>query len=411
MKIKRIDQLLNVSLWVIFLLCVALSWVVADKISAPDYELAESEYAEPYTYETDEGERVTSTYYLAWYHKKSYVNPDLVVYDPSNGRAEFFKPEYLEKYKAMAAESNYKGLWHHLFWVWFIVLSLGFGIVICLYGPDLRDKILARILRGRRDQFLELSYFMFDTDRCASARQQVRAMIPSAAKQYILKNHYYLSRKFSEKFYEVLVGWFNVIARTGSTTIPYTYQFENHLTQMQSYIEFLIKYWDTKRGIDPKADDNINYLRKLQEKKYVTIPTITEDRSYETSVTNQLNKMFADIMESEVFTFKAQSGYASALHGVGRREKVVVKTALYNDVSKSFTWSGSSCSGMVFPGIRVFFTVDIVRGDDVTNLWRGDLEPVCNYTSKDEDFSESDLYSNMIVHTIDTFVSTMKKAK
>lgn len=410
MKIKKIDQLLDVALWVIFILCILLSWVIASKATAPDYEIADSDYSEQYIYETADGERITSTYYLAWDHKKAYVSPDLVVYDPTNGKVEYFKPEYLEKYKAMAGETKYSGLWHHIFWVWFIGISAICGFIIFIYGQDVRDKILVNVLRGRKDQFLELTYFLYNTGRDASARREVQKMLPAAARLYVMQNHSTLARKFSEKFYNVLIGWLNLIARTGSTTIPYVYQFESKVIQMQPYLDNLIRYWDTQRGINPNADENIDYLRKLKTRDFVTLPTLIEQSSYETSVTAQLNKMFADIMGSEVFTFQAESGYLAAYHSISRGEKVVVKTTLLNDASRTFTWSGSKCAGKTFPGICVFFSVDIVKGDQVTNLWKGDLLPVCNYTSTDDDFSESDLYKNMVIHTIDTFVSTMEKA-
>ncbi len=410
MKIKQIDRLLDISLWVIFLLCVLLSWKISKKITAPDYELAESDYSEQYTYETEDGERITSTYYLAWYHKKCYIHPDLVVYDPSNGKVQYFKPEYIEKYKAMASESNYTGLWRHIFWVWFIGLSLVCATIIVVFGQDLRDKILVCILRGRKDQFLELTYFMYNTGRCSSARSEVQAMLPAAAKQYVLENRYNLSRKFNEKFYNVLIGWLNVIVRTGSTTIPYTYKFENKLIQMQPHLDYCINYWDKQRGIIPNADNIIKQLRDMKSKNFMEIPTITENDSYKTSVTDQLKKMFTEIMGSEVFTFQADLGYLAEIDALRRGERVVVKTVLYNDEYNTFTWSGTSCKGMTIPGIRVFFTVDIINGNEVTNLWKGYLPPVCNYSTKDDNFSALDLYNNMITHTIDTFVSTMKKA-
>lgn len=408
MTIKKIDEILDISLWIVFALCIALSWIIAKIITAPDYELADSDFSEQYIYETEDGERITSNFYLAWDHKNSYIHPDLVVYDPTNCKVEFFKPEYLEKYKSMASESKYIGLWHHLFWVWFIGLSLIFGILIGIYGPDLRDVILVRILRGRRNQFLELSYFLFNTSRLQSARREVQSMIPAAAKQYVIQQRRSLSCRFSEKFYNVLIGWLNVISRTGSTTIPYTYQFENKLIQMQQYLTNLINYWDTQRGINPDADSIISYYRALKSKDFVEIPLITKQDGYEKSVTAQLNRMFVDIMGSEIFTFQADSYFLSAFHAIRSGERVVVKTILYNDASKTFKWSGSHHAEEAFPGIRVFFTVDIIKGTQVTNLWQGDLEPVCNYTSTDEDFSEADLYNNMVIHTIDTFVSTMK---
>ena len=410
MKIKTLDKILDACLWVTFGLCVLASWFIAKAITAPDYEPVDTDYTMEYEFQTDDGERVNSTYQLAWEHSNVYVNPIPVVYDPKYKRVEHFKEEYLEKYKAMMPKSQFTGLHRHIFWVWFIGLSVICGIILLMYGSDWRDWILYYRIKNSNASFLDMSFFLYNTDRNEKVRDKVRALVPRAAEKYVRNNRAVLSRKFTPNFYNVLIKWLETIATTGSTTIPYQYVFENKLSQMQSYLDYLLSYWDKQRGVNPHADSNIEKIKSLKTRSYVTIPPLREQNSYRTSVTEQLKKMFADVMGAEVFTFTASGVFDSMLYASKAGSRVVVRTTLLNDANNTFTWTGSKCSGMVFPGIRIFFSVDIVKNGTPTRIWEGDLPPVCNYTASDDDFEVEKLYNNMVVHTIDTFVSNMKKS-
>lgn len=410
MKIKTLDKILDVCLWVIFGFCVLASWFIAKAITAPDYELVNTDFTMEYEFQTDDGERVNSVYQLAWEHVNVYRTPIPVAYDSKYKKVVYFKEGYIEKYKAIMPESKYIGLHRHVFWVWFIGLSVIFGIILLIYGSNCRDWILYYRIKNGDVSFLDMSFFLYNTDRNDKVRVKVMALVPRAAEKYVRDNRYSLSRKFSPNFYNVLIKWLEVIASTGSTTIPYEYVFENKLIQMQEYLKNEINYWDTRRGVNPNADAIIRNLCNKQTKDYVTIPHLCELPSYRTSVTEQLKKMFADVMGAEVFTFQPSSTFNSQIYALRSGSRVVVRTMLCNDADRTFTWGGSAYQGMKLPGIRVIFSVDIVKGGTTTRLWEGNLQPVCNYTATDANFKLEDLYNNMVVHTIDTFVSTMKKS-
>lgn len=403
MTIKQLDNVLDVSLWGIAIILVVLSWFVAEWITAPEYEPVTSEVAIPYSFETDDGDRIESTYGLAWQHK-GFSSPVPVAYDPEYDKMVQFKEEYVESYKAQMPESEYSGILYHMFWVWFLILAIGSCVLVIWLGPNIRDRILCNHIK-KSPKFLDCTYFLFH-DRSAATEAEVRKLVPAAAASYISANRYSLERRFSPMFFNLMMNWMQVIKSTASTTLNYTYRFQNQLTDQKSYLNSLIHYWDSQRGIDPNADACKESCERMLQKQYVPMPAISDSGTYAHSVTGQLKKLFTEIMGAEVFSFSAVQ-QISNMHYPNR---IYVTTRLLN-TTEGFTWSGEAWQGYIFPGIRIVFTIShYVDGKEVV-LWARDLPPKCNYRAQDSEFSEKNLYTNMVVQTIDTFTENLKKTK
>jgi len=410
MTIKRLDSLLDAALWIAAILLVVGSWFMAEKLTAPEYEPVPSDFAISYTFETSDGDRVESAYGLAWYHK-SFSAPVPVAYDQQYGRMATFKDEYVEKYRAMMSPSEYPGFWYRMFWVWFILLSVACVAIVIILGPMLRDWILCTQIK-KNPKFTDCTYFLFSS-RSDSTTKAIRKLVPGCAVKYLRDNKRTLEKRFNERFYKLIMDWMNVIVHTASTSIPFEYRFENKLKSHEEYIRGLLSYWNSRRGIDPKADDYIEELNaRLNNNKYVPIPKIKDSDTYERSVVKQINKLFTEVMGTEIFSFHTDS-IEDILHarfkGIKPENRIYVTITLQNSLN-TFTWSGQAWSGYYFPGIEIAFTISHYVDVKERILWSKTLTPKCTYRAKESDFSETALYTRMVVETVDSFTETLKES-
>ncbi|MEZ3591587.1 MAG: hypothetical protein K1V84_11165 [Muribaculaceae bacterium] len=406
MNCKKLDNILNVGLWIIGIGCIIGSWFLAEAITAPHYELANSSYHEKYQYEKEDGERAVSFYDLAWEHKSVFTKPLPVIYDSERDIAFRIKEEYIEQYRAMMSPSKYSGFWHRMFWVWFIVFSVICCYVIITYGPVLRDRILYLWLKhNAAPDFVDLTYFLYH-DRNEAVADKVRKMVPEAASRHIEAHKLEMMMNYSPTFYGIINRWMDIIRATGSTSIPFYYTFNNQLKPQGEYLDELERYWESQRGIDSAADGMIKIIKNLKMKDYVTIPKIVCTDAIRESVVGQLKKLFSDILGNPIFNFYIRSDFDRVFRQ--NRRYISVNTTLLNAGNNGFTTKAISYSAMTFPGIRIIFTVDYVVNGNVTTLWRKELPPKCEYCAPEDEFNERDLYNRMVINTIDTFVETMK---
>lgn len=404
MTIKKLDNYLDFSLWLIAIVLIILSWFVAKWITAPDYEPVISDVAIPYSFEKDDGDRIESTYGLAWQHN-SFLSPVPVAYDPEYDKVASFKVEYLEIYKAKMPESRYGGILYHMFWIWFLVLAIGGCVLVIWLGPKVRDRILCNRIK-KSPRFLDCTYFLFH-DRSASTIAEVRELVPATASAYLLDNKKVLEEKFSPAFFELIMNWMQVIRSTTSTTLTYTCRFQNQLIDHIAFLKERVNYWDNQRGIKPNADTYKEEWEKLLENKFVSLPPISDSSTYTRSVTEQLKKLFAEIMGSEVFSFCA----APQISNIHYPNRIYVTIRLFN-ARNIFKYTGDSpLKEYSFPGIKIEFTISHYVDGNERVLWSRVLPPKCTYRCQPMEFDVNDLYANMVVHTIDTFTENLKMIK
>ena len=357
-------------------------------MTAPDYERIDSEVRFPYTYDNSDGETLDSYYELAWSH--TGYSPELVAHDFFNGKTMEIKEEYLAEYKEEATPSNYKGIWYHVFWVWFGIFVIIDIFVVYRFGQEVRDRILFSKL-NRNVTFENCTYFLYH-DRYAHL-DEVRKMLPVTAPQYIINKKPELEAKYSPTFVSLIIQLLRSIAVQGSTEINYHYSFSDELKPQLEYLDNLQQYWRTQLGAKPKAQEYINDIDRLKGYKYAPFPDFGGTEEYAPSVTSQLDKLFKDIMGSEIFRFNAcKFALADALKRPGM---LFVTTRLLN-TPQNFTWSGSNVSSK-FAGIDVVFTIYVYEDKDKKVLWDNTLTPECNYRASEDEFSEQALYRNMVL--------------
>lgn len=406
MTCKKLDQILDATLWLIAIALVIVSWFSAESLTAPDYEPVKSAYHEEYQYEKEDGERVTGYYDLAWEHKSVFKKPLPVIYDSSRNLAYNIKDEYIEQYRAMMPPSEYSGFWHRMFWGWFILFSVICCVIVIMWGPDVRDHILYSWFRKQPSpKFVDLTYFLY-YDRKDSIAGKIRAMVPAAATKYISEHRTEMERKYSPEFYNIIMRWMTMIRATGSTSIPFCYSFVNNLVQQQTFIDTCLEYWESRRGIDSYADNNIAVLKANKKKDFVTIPKISCTDTIRNSVVNQLKSMFAEILGNPIFNFYITPDYMKSFY---KNNLIIVETLLINEIDRTFTTKAARYENQTFPGIRIKFTVYYAENGQRVPLWSKYLDPVCDYSAPEDDFNANDLYGRMVINTIDTFVETMKK--
>lgn len=395
MTIKKFDERFDIALWILALLFGGLSWWCAYSITAPQYEKADSNERFPYEYTASDGDKIESYYELAWDH--SGYSPKLVVHDFRNDRTNGLKDEYLAEYLETIPASAYKGWWYHIFWVWlsaFVLIELLFVFVV---GQRVRDLFLYRKLI-KKPTFTDCSYFLFH-DRYAH-KEDVENLLPQTAPAYIIAKRAELEKKYSPKLVSLVISTLNTISHQHSTEVKYFYTLRNELKQQNTYLDNLQEYWRTKRGVSPNAQEMIDLMEKLKKARYENFPDFGTEEEYHATMTGQLNKLFTELMGSEVFKFCAyESTYAAAM----RKEGMLFVDTVLNNSTKYFTW-GSSTSPY-YAGISVYFCIYVFEHGQKTILWDGYLPAECNYRATDNEFSVKALYKNMIHTTIDTLYS------
>lgn len=401
MDTKKLDKTLDVCLWVIFGLLVIGSFVFSRTFKAPKFEVVETSIQIPYVYSSEDGERYESFYVPAWKHD-SFSKPQVVVYDPRNGNSAELKPEYVQEYKAQMPESKYP---FYTRWTMAIfgLLVVAAGFFTYYVGGYFRDMILYLSLKAN-PSFTGCAYFLYE-DRIGF-RKDVKGLIGKGIGVYINTKSQELYKKYREDFASLLIHILKTVRITNDTEVNYYLSYKNLTTDQKTHLSRLRNYWDSQIGKNPNAEGNIKYLNSLMENTYSDIRLILDEHDIASAVNGQLNKMFTNILGSEVLKFYGvNSAYGKYTH---------MSNSIFIDINvrnhhKSFTWSGNAVpSGTYIPGLEIEFKIYHYVDKQEKILWDKYLVPVCTYRAKDEEFAMSELYKKMVLETINTFDNSEK---
>lgn len=395
MKVKQFDNRFDVLLWALFIILLFPCWKLADKITAPKYERNNKDITIEYSFTKDDGSHVNSKYELIWGHEG--YSPRLKFRDFQYDRTADVADQYLNEYLATAAPSAYPHWWQHIFWWMFGGLAVIDALTICFAGQWIRDQLLYRKI-VKNPQFVDCTYYLYHV-RFAHV-DDVKRLLPLGASKYIESKIPELQKKYSQDLVSLVYRTLCTVVAQKSTQIKYYLSFKNSLKNQNDFLEDIQKYWYSRRGADPKAQQYIDDLEKYKKERFEPFPQFSENEFHE-NVTRELDEIFKKVMDSELFKFEAyKHPFATALKIPGI---IFVDVTLMNSES-SFTWSGDKAVDK-FAGIRVKFSIYIFRNKEKVILWEKILPPSCNYTSTDEDFKPEHLYRNMVITTIDTLSS------
>lgn len=396
MKLKQLDSILDKVLWILFALLVVAAFFWTRSIKAPDLEYVESEQI-PYVYTSDDGEKYNSYYLLAWKHE-NFAKPYPVAADPNNGNIATIKPEYIDDYKAVMAESKYP-FYTRWTWVIFGLLVIVAAILVYFAGGWLRDAILYGKLKSKAD-FTDCAYFLHE-DR-QGFKDATKRLIARNVGDYVRTKSQQLKAQYKPEFAEFIIKILNDVARREDTQVPIYLTYTDKTTDHKQYLLSLRSYWDGQIGKHVNAEKNVKAINDMLEKNYISINLLLSEGDIAGAVCRQLDKLFVDILGGEVLTFKSYSK-PDAFSRFRDDDRMYIDIVVYNH-STSFTWSGSAVpSGTEIPGLEVEFKVYHLVNRQPVILWHKYLVPKCNYTAKDSEFASSELYKNMVISTIDSF--------
>lgn len=395
MKLKKLDNILDRLLWVVFFVLVILSFYVTWSIKAPKLEYVESEKI-PYVYTSNSGEKYNSYYLLAWQHK-AFSRPQPVAADPNNGNVMTIKTEYIEEFKAKMPESKYP-FYTRLTWLWFGLLVIISALLTYLGGGATRDLILYLKLKSHAN-FEDCAYFLHE-DRIAF-KESVKRLIAYNVGEYVKKKSDEIKTKYRPDFANLLIKILKDVAINSDTVVPYYLTYRNNTKDQKSYLAELRSFWDKRVGKDPKSEDIIRNINTLLENEYLSINLLLSESDVATAVSRQLDKLFVEILGGEVLKFE---GYTLGKHNIFKPEGKLFIDINVTNHSNSFTWNGNAVpKGTCIPGVQVEFKIYHYVNQNQTILWNKYLVPRCHYTAKDSEFSTSELYKDMVISTIDSF--------
>lgn len=400
MAIKKFDSNFDTALWIIFIALGIASWFLCKNLSAPEYERVDNPIVKSYTYTDDDGDVVESQYEAVWYHK-NFSSPSIVLYDGSRDKAFEIKDEYLPEYESLMPESRYGAFFYRWFWVMFALFVIVAGLVVYYVGGALRDTILYNKIKSN-PTFADVAYFLY-TDRVCK-RDDVRALIPATIDSYIKNQIPQLAKKYPQSFVNLVISLLCEIKRQNDTKIKFFLQYLENTKDQLEYLKVLSAYWASPERTHPDAAKYRERVDFLRQKKYVKIESTVTPQEVAEIVTRQLNKLFTDIMGSEVFSFQAYE--STMLDNFKLNGSIFVKVETEN-TPRTFTWSGDGYKDIEFPGIDVRVTIYHYDSKEKKILWNKLLEPKCTYEA--ETLKISDLYDNMIKKTLESFDEELKK--
>ncbi len=401
MKLKTIDKVFDWSLWVIFILLVVCSWGVATALEAPSFEVVNTDVKFPYEYTTKDGNRVKSFYKLAWYHEQ-FSTPKIVAYDPNSGLCQTIKDEYIEEYKAMMPKSQYS-FWNRCFWLLFAVFVVVSALLSYYVGGFIRDMVLYRITI-RRNTFTDCAYFLYHNRRCF--KKQVRQNIGKTIDNYITTQSHLLYKKYVPSFADLVIDLLTEIKQQQDTRVRFYYTYLDNTKKQVDYLKELSLFWHSQIGKNDKAEQFLEDINILRQKDYVDFSLTASGSDFVGIVSDELKKLFSDVMGGEVFNFYAcKADFAAVTKMPGA---IFVTTTIENSLS-TFSWAGGGYSKQSFPGLSVLFTIYHYQDGKKIILWNKYLTPKCTYKAEADSLDIDDLYKNMITETIRSFPESLKK--
>ena len=401
MKIKKTDKALDVCLWIMFGLLTLGAFLFTRSIKAPSFEIVESSVKIPYVYSSEDGERFDSFYRLAYKHE-AFAKPIVVAYDNATGLSATIKPEYVDSYKEQMPETAYP------FYTRWTLVILGLLVVVAAFfsywvGGFFRDAILLIMLKGD-PTFENCAYYLYE-DRVAF-RPAAKKLIGANIRQYLRTKGNELYRKYNPEFAGLLLHILTSVAIKNDTEITYYLTFSNQTCDQKRYLSRLRSYWDGMIGKNANAEKNVKFLNEQLEKNFLQVNLLVDENDICAATNKQLNKLFTNILGSEVLKFYAYTNrYAKA----AKFENFIFVDITVRNHVNTFTWSGSAVpAGTLIPGLEIEFKIyHHVKGEE-KKLWDKYLRPVCSYRAKDEEFASSELYKKMVLDTIDSFDTSEK---
>ncbi len=403
MKLKTIDKVFDYLLWGIFIILIIFSWKYNKSISAPDFEVVDSDVRFPYEYTTKDGNRINSEYRLAWKHEQ-FSKPKIVVYDPSNGASSTIKDEYIEEYKTIMPDSKYS-FWNRCFWLIFIVMLLLSASITYFVGGLIRDFVLYLITISR-NTFSDCSYFLYHNRICF--KKQVRANITKTIDKYIRTQKTALFKRYVPSFANLVIQLLDEIKEQEDTRVRFYYSYLDNTQDQMEYLKQLSLYWKSQIGKDPDAEKKQDYIDGLRQKKYVKFSIDATASDFVGIVSEELKKLFSEVMGEEVFNFEA---YHSAYANMSRMPGAIFVTTTVENSTNTFTWRGHGYSGEEFPGVAVRFTIYHYENNQKMILWNRYLNPKCTYRAEENSLVITDVYKNMVTETIRSFPESLKNSK
>lgn len=395
MKLKKLDNILDRLLWVVFFILVIISFCWTWSIKAPKIEYVESEKI-PYVYTSNDGEKYNSYYLLAWQHK-AFSRPQPVAADPNNGNVVTFKAEYVEEYKAIMPETKYP---FYTRWTWgvFGLLVIISALMAYFLGGAIRDAILYLKLKSNAD-FEDCAYFLHE-DRIAF-KESVKHLIAYNVGVYVNKKSDELKGKYKPDFANLLIKILKDVSIKSDTVVPYYLTYRDNTKLQKTYLSELRSYWDKMIERDSQARDYIRYINTLLEKEYIPINLLITEGDISNAVGQELDKLFVEILGGEVLKFE---GHMVGSIGLLKPEgKIFIDITVKNHLNY-FSWNGNALPvGTCIPGVQVEFKIYHYINREQVVLWNKFLVPQCDYTAKDSEFSSSELYKNMVISTINSF--------
>lgn len=401
MTTKQLDKALDTCLWILFGLLVVASFFFSNSFKAPKFEVVETSIQIPYVYSSEDGERYESFYVPAWKHE-AFAKPQVAVYDPRNGKNAELKPEYVAEYRAQMPESAYP---FYTRWTWgiFALLSIAAGFFAYWVGGYFRDMILYLKLKAN-PSFTECAYFLYE-DR-VGFRSSVKKLIGHNIGVYINTKSQELYKKYREDFAGLLIHILNTVRRSNDTEVLYYLTYNNFTTDQKTHLTRLRSYWDSMIGKNANAESNVKFINSLMDKDYLAVNLLINEHDIYHAVDKQLNKLFTNILGSEVIKFNAADSKYAKIAKLSN--KVFIDINVRNHY-QSFTWSGTAVpTGTSIPGLEIEFKIYHYVNAVEKVLWDKYLVPVCTYKAKDDEFASSELYKTMVLQTIETFDNSAK---
>ena len=396
MTIKQLDKKSDICLWVLFALLTVSSFGVSRIFKAPKFEPVETSVQIPYVYSAEDGERYDSFYGLAWMHS-AFSKPQVVVYDTRNGHHAELKKEYIEEYKAMMPETQYPPYTRWTF-AFFVLMAIASGFFSYYVGGWFRDLILYIKVKSTND-FADCAYFLYENR--IGFKRMVKALISKNIGKYIREKSPQLYKKYRSDFADLIVQFLKNVQIYKHTEVPYYLTYSDLTTDQMSYLNRLHSYWNSQVGQNEHAASNVTTINRLLTYTYYPITLQLNEGDIASSVSNQLNKLFTNILGGEVLKFEAYvSEYAKSAKNP---DSIFIDINVRNH-SNTFTWSGKEIpAGTSIPGLEIQFQVFHFVAGEKKILWNRYLVPKCTYTAKEGEFSSSDLYESMVLETISTF--------
>lgn len=385
MKTKYVNNILNVLIVVAVIFSGYKAANYVSSFAAPEYEVVDLNLKWNYEFTTEDGQKISSHYLPAWHNGKA------VAYDPVYKKSVDFNVEYINEITEQMPPSKY-GTFSHwagiLSWVVLVIV----GIIVWIAGIWIKELLLGiyALITGN---FADVAYF-FKEKRWAGNIFAKKAY-KKEVWNYVENKRKEIERKYKPESAKMLIGLLEYMKYEDSPRIPYLFSMKNDTIEQVAYINRLLSYWETQIGKKENAEQQINYLRPLREKKYATYTIFTKEEDVVSKVSEQLDKVFERLMGEHIFSFEAYSKHW--------KPELNVEIKLENSLN-TFKWNGSGHSGETFPGIDLKMTISR-KGNQLWDIW---LSPVCTYTAEEDNMVVGDFYENMIRETISTFADQIK---